>query len=159
MITNAVELDIEVLTLVVIIVLSFIGSLAKDYIGLFQFNSKIKFSRIILSTVTSSIFVFCIETYVINLLGFRGIVAISFLGGLAGFEILERISSLQGVVNLLKLIFLQHSDIRDYEDVLSKADKENKNVKIIIYDKSKDKSEELGIKKEDLQKEKSNRKT
>lgn len=139
MMTNEIiQLDIEILSILVIIVLSFVGSIAKDYILLFKYNQRIKFGRIILSTITSSIFCYCLEPIAVNYLGFRGLVALSFLSGLVGFEVLTKISTIRGVSSLIKLIFFSNStDIRDYTDVIGKDD-EGKKEKVIIIYKDKD---------------------
>ena len=139
MMTNEIiQLDIEILSILVIIVLSFVGSIAKDYILLFKYNQRIKFGRIILSTITSSIFCYCLEPIAVNYLGFRGLVALSFLSGLVGFEVLTKISTIKGVSSLIKLIFFSNStDIRDYTDVIGRDD-EGKKEKVIIIYKDKD---------------------
>ena len=138
MINNIIQLDIEILSFLVIIALSFVGSLSKDYILLFKYNQRIKFGRIILSTVTSSIFCYCLEPIAVNYLGFRGLVALSFLSGLVGFEVLTKVSTINGVASLIKLIFFSNStDIRDYTDVIGKDDEGQKGKVIIIY-KDKD---------------------
>lgn len=150
MFSGSIELDIDVLSFIVIISLSFIGSLAKDYILLFKYNQKIKFARIFLSTITSSIFSYCLEPVAIENFGFRGLIMISFLSGLVGFEILTRISSVKGVVELIGLIFFSRStDFRDYKDVIRDGeDKPPPKEKIIVVYKDKtEKSDEDDIEK------------
>ena len=139
MMTNEIiQLDIEILSILVIIALSFVGSISKDYILLFKYNQRIKFGRIILSTITSSIFCYCLEPIAVNYLGFRGLVALSFLSGLVGFEVLTKISTIKGGSSLIKLIFFSNStDIRDYTDVIGRDD-EGKKEKVIIIYKDKD---------------------
>ncbi len=128
-------LDMEVISLIIIITISFIGSISKDYVELFRTSHHISFARILLSTVTSSIFIFGFEPVIISYFTFRGLCVISFLGGLVGFELLTRISNISGVMSLINLIFLNRStDIRDYKDVLDKKD-EGKTEVIIVKEK------------------------
>ena len=94
----------DIIILSIVIVLSFIGSIGQDYLAMFTRERKMSLIRILLSTATSSIIVFAISSKVMDWLGIRGLIAASFLGGLVGFELLQRCSSLNGLISILERI-------------------------------------------------------
>lgn len=94
----------DIIILSIVIVLSFIGSIGQDYLAMFIRERKMSLIRILLSTATSSIIVFAISSKVMDWLGIRGLIAASFLGGLVGFELLQRCSSLNGLISILERI-------------------------------------------------------
>lgn len=139
MIRNFIQFDLEVVSFIIIIILSFVGSLAKDYISLFKYDAKINYIRILLSTITASIVTFFLESYITETFGFRGLVIASFMVGLIGFELLEHMSSLNGIIGLFIAIFFNRSkDVRDYTDLLKKEKDDSDIKKIIIVKEDKD---------------------
>lgn len=151
------SLDINILSFIVIILLSFVGSLAKDYILLF--NNKrpqnFRFGRIFFSTISAIIFSYCLEPIIISGFGFRGLIFFSFVSGLIGFEVLTKISSIRAAVKMLSMIFFSKGvDIKDCEEILKDKDKPPhpppttiREKIIVIKEKSDDKSIEEEIKK------------
>lgn len=76
---------------------------------------------------------------IIQELSFRGLIAMSFISGLSGFELLDRISSFKNMVGLLKF-FVGVKDVRDVEDMLTKKEIEEK-TEAMLRNKSKDNNE------------------
>ena len=153
-VSNISGIDLSILPFIVIFVMAFTGSIAKDYVLLFKadfevkYIYKIRFIRIILSTVTATVFDLLICDYVIGNFGFKGIIFVSFLSGLVGFELLIRISTLDSIIALLTQVFLHRStDMRDYTDILREAKEKNQDIKIIIV--NKDTGEVIEKKKEE----------
>lgn len=77
---------------------------------------------------------------IIQELSFRGLIAMSFISGLSGFELLDRISSFKNMIGLLKF-FIGVKDARDVEDMLTKKEIEEKTEEILRRNKSKDNNE------------------
>ena len=92
----------DFIILSVVVVLSFFGSIGKDYLRFFKFHLKMNLIRILLSTVTSSICVFAGSERIVALTGIRGLMAASFIIGLVGFDLLQRLSSLDGLISLVE---------------------------------------------------------
>ena len=126
LLTEAITAE-DGIALAVVVLLSFMGSIAQDYLALFNCQRKKSFIRILLSTTTASIIIFAFSPWIIDkvCLGFRGLAAISFIGGLVGFELLQKISNINGLLEL----------IREYLDVLALAKK-------ILSDKKEPKDDE-----------------
>lgn len=83
--------------------LAFLGSFAKDYMDLITFSGKkMSIPRIILSTITASLAMFAISDYVQHYVGIRGLMFFSFMIGVAGFQLLQRISTIDGVIKLIR---------------------------------------------------------
>lgn len=85
--------------------LSFIGSFAKVYLKIIRspdrHHGRKNVIEVILSTFTATIFIFTFSTTIQDKIGTRGLVLASFLGGLVGFELLTRISSLHGLFDFV----------------------------------------------------------
>lgn len=99
---------------------AFLGSFSKDYLKLIRLEiGKITFTNVLLSTVTSSFLLFAISPYIEEKFGVRGLMMVSFIGGLLGFEILERISSIKGVIEFIEevvqIYYNRKPTIRDKE--------------------------------------------
>ena len=92
----------EVLILLLLTITSFIGSLSKDYIMLMQQQQRMKVGRITISTVTSTFLMYSVSAYIMSHFGFRGLIGISYLSGLLGFEILDRLSRFNDVIKIKK---------------------------------------------------------
>jgi hypothetical protein len=102
----------DVAFLIVILFLTFLGSLSKDYINLFNNGIRINFKRIMLSTLTASIFTFAFTPIIIYKTGFRGLIVISYMFGIIGFELLQRISTYEGLVDIISRIMLILDSLR-----------------------------------------------
>lgn len=91
----------DIIYLSIIIFVSFVGSFAKDYLKMFNLQCKMSFIKIILSTFTASILIFAFSPEIVNKYGLRGLTVASFFGGLIGFETLQRISTIDGAIELV----------------------------------------------------------
>lgn len=94
----------DIIILGIVVVLSFIGSVGQDYLAMFTKSRKMSIIRILLSTATSSIIVFAISSKIVDWIGIRGLIAVSYLSGLIGFEFLQRCSSLNGLISIVEKI-------------------------------------------------------
>ena len=116
----------NILEFALIFFLAFIGSFAKTYLKMLHSpdnRHKINFIEVILSTFTATIFVFTFSTDVENKIGIKGLMLVSFLGGLVGFELLVRISSLQGLMGMLSNVL---SIYNNYKSMDVQKDNESK---------------------------------
>ena len=88
-----------ILRISTILFFSFIGSFAKDYLKIIHDPNKNKFNiiEIFLSTMTAFIVVFTISEYIENWFTVKGLLGFSFLLGLLGFELLNRLSTINGI--------------------------------------------------------------
>lgn len=116
----------EVLILLILTITSFIGSLSKDYIMLMQQKRRMKVGRITISTVTSTFLMYSISAYIMSHFGFRGLIGISYLSGLLGFEILDRLSRFNDVIKIIRIIIGIEDRIKKIEKVICKEDEQQK---------------------------------
>ena len=126
----------EVLILIILAITSFVGSLSKDYIMLIQHKEKMKVGRIIISTVASTFLMYSTSLYIISRFGFRGLIGITYLCGLLGFEILDRLSRFNDVIKIIRIIIGIEDRIKKIEKVLSNKEENNKPNKEEDDDKS-----------------------
>lgn len=123
----------NILEFALIFFLAFIGSFAKTYLKMLHSPDnryKINFIEVILSTFTATIFVFTFSTDVENKIGIKGLMLVSFLGGLVGFELLVRISSLQGLMGMLSNVLIMYNNYKSMDvqkDNESKEFRDNMN--------------------------------
>lgn len=123
----------NILEFALIFFLAFIGSFAKTYLKMLHSPNnrhKINFIEVILSTFTATIFVFTFSVDVQNKIGIKGLMLVSFLGGLVGFELLVRISSLQGLMGMLSNVLSMYNNYKSMDvqkDDESKKFKDNVN--------------------------------
>lgn len=98
----------DILDITVIIFFAFMGSFGKVYLKMLQLKPgkkhEFKFIEVLLSTCTASVTVFAFSIYIEDHFTIRGLVMISFIAGLVGFELLVRLSSINGIMNLLSTI-------------------------------------------------------
>jgi hypothetical protein len=92
----------DIIYLILILFLSFIGSLSKDYVVMFNGKGQMNVKRIIFSTFTASIITFIFSPLIVESFGVRGIIAGAYLAGLVGFELLQRMSTTEGILDLLE---------------------------------------------------------
>lgn len=114
----------ELIIVLVIVIMSLIGSLSKDYINLMKQGIKMKIGRIILSTVCSSILTYTFSIYILDKLYFRGLVGVSYFVGLLGFELVSKFSSLTDVIRMyfLARFGLDPDKLQKIEESLEKLE-------------------------------------
>lgn len=104
MITTILSND-ELVGIVTIILFALIGSCAKDYMCLLNKElTKINLLRIFFATITASIISYFAYPIIISNLEFRGVIFCSFILGLTGFELLQRLSSLNNIFSMIRFI-------------------------------------------------------
>ena len=92
----------DFVAILIIGLLSFFGSVGKDYLAMFSYHRRMNPIRIILSTITSLLVVFGMSEIILEYIGVKGLMLSSFLRGLVGFELLQRISTLKGLFGFLE---------------------------------------------------------
>ena len=130
-IINILTID-EILNIILIIFLSFLGSMSKDYLKVLN-NPIEKFSiiKVLLSTITASISIYSFSDFIIEYFNIKGLIFSSFLIGLVGFELLNQLSTLKGVFKWVDIIIkiMRHEYIlkEDADGIDDNEGKENKN--------------------------------
>lgn len=94
----------DILIFCIVLLLAFVGSVAKDYIAAFNGEHKLSIVRILLSTVTACLLIMVFSNFLIDNLGIKGLVGVSFFAGLIGFELLQDISSIDGLLKLVNKV-------------------------------------------------------
>lgn len=92
--------------ILMIIIFSLIGSTIKDIFDtLSNRNYKVKLTKIIISAITSSILMYSFTDLFLKM-GFTSkmMVSIYFISGITGFNLLEKLNSLDGVTEFLNYI-------------------------------------------------------
>ena len=107
----------DIIILGIVIVISFIGSIGQDYLAMFTSSRRMSITRIVLSTTTSSIIVFAASNKIMDFVGVRGLIAVSFFGGLVGFELLQRCSSLNGLISIIEKILAMLNAAKDNDNL------------------------------------------
>lgn len=117
----------SIVVFIAILVMCWLGSLAKDFIIVFKgeekhyvnLTFKFRAGRVIVSTTTSTFLVFALSDIIISHIGFKGLLFVSLLVGIVGFELLEKISTINRVIEFIDLVvFRRSADIRDYKDAI-----------------------------------------
>lgn len=93
----------ELIIILVIVIMSLVGSLSKDYMNLILKGIRMKMGRIILSTICSSVITYTFSIYILDKLYFRGLVGVSYFIGLLGFELISKFSNLSDVFKMYLL--------------------------------------------------------
>ena len=123
---NILTID-ETLNIILIIFISFLGSISKDYLKVLD-NPIKKFNMMeaFLSTITASITIYSFSDFIVEYIGIKGLVFSSFLVGLIGFELLNQLSTLKGVFKWIDIIIkiTRHEYI--LKDDIDTDDKEEK---------------------------------
>lgn len=123
-----VVLDEELLLILIIITISLIGSLVKNYYELLYHHKRMKVGLIILSTVSTSILDYSISSHLLNFLGYRPFIGVTFFLGLISMELLGKLSNLNDVFLIIKvIIFRDKDDIKKLLDDKTSEDKNNQN--------------------------------
>lgn len=121
-----VVLDEELLLILVIITISLIGSLVKNYYELLYHHKRMKVGLIIISTISTSILNYSISSHLLKFLGYRPFIGITFFLGLMSMELLGKLSNLNDVFLIIKILFFR--DEKDIKKLLdNKENKEDEN--------------------------------
>ena len=120
----------DLIGIAIIFFVSFIGSFAKVYLKLMRLNPKkdrINMTEVVLSSFTATIIIFAFSPYIEAALSLRGVILCSFIAGLVGFELLNRLSSIKGIIGLLaSIVRLYDAYIKSIPEI-GKADKDKDN--------------------------------
>lgn len=136
----------SIVIFIAILIVCWLGSLAKDFIIVFKGEEKVykhltfkyRATRVALSTATSTLLVFALSDTIIDHIGFKGLLFISLMVGIVGFELLERISTLNRIIEIIDLIvFKRSADVRDYKDAVNDNQQKVIIKKIYINDSDK----------------------
>lgn len=123
-----VVLDEELLLILIIITISLIGSLVKNYYELLYHHKRMKVGLIILSTVSTSILDYSISSHLLKFLGYRPFIGVTFFLGLISMELLGKLSNLNDVFLIIKvIIFRDKDDIKKLLDDKTSEVKNNQN--------------------------------
>jgi hypothetical protein len=123
-----VVLDEELLMILIIITISLIGSLVKNYYELLYHHKRMKVGLIVLSTVSTSILDYSVSSYLLKILGYRPFIGVTFFLGLISMELLGKLSNLNDVFLIIKvLIFRDKDDIKKLLSDKTDDDKNNQN--------------------------------
>lgn len=120
-----VVLDEELLLILIIITISLIGSLVKNYYELLYHHKRMKVGLIILSTVSTSILDYSISSHLLKFLGYRPFIGVTFFLGLISMELLGKLSNLNDVFLIIKVIIFRDKD--DIKKMLSDKNNDDKN--------------------------------
>lgn len=120
-----VVLDEELLLILIIITISLIGSLVKNYYELLYHHKRMKVGLIVLSTVSTSILDYSISSHLLNFLGYRPFIGVTFFLGLISMELLGKLSNLNDVFLIIKVIIFRDKD--DIKKLLDDKNDNNKN--------------------------------
>lgn len=120
-----VVLDEELLLILIIITISLIGSLVKNYYELLYHHKRMKVGLIILSTVSTSILDYSISSHLLKFLGYRPFIGVTFFLGLISMELLGKLSNLNDVFLIIKVIIFRDKD--DIKKLLDDKNDDNKN--------------------------------
>lgn len=123
-----VVLDEELLLILIIITISLIGSLVKNYYELLYHHKRMKVGLIIISTISTSILDYSISSHLLKLLGYRPFIGVTFFLGLISMELLGKLSNLNDVFLIIKvIIFRDKDDIKKLLNNKTDDDKNNQN--------------------------------
>lgn len=120
-----VVLDEELLLILIIITISLIGSLVKNYYELLYHHKRMKVGLIILCTVSTSILDYSISSHLLKFLGYRPFIGVTFFLGLISMELLGKLSNLNDVFLIIKVIIFRDKD--DIKKLLSNKNDDDKN--------------------------------
>ena len=120
-----VVLDEELLLILIIITISLIGSLVKNYYELLYHHKRMKVGLIVLSTVSTSILDYSVSSYLLKILGYRPFIGVTFFLGLISMELLGKLSNLNDVFLIIKVLIFRDKD--DIKKLLSDKTDDDKN--------------------------------
>lgn len=100
-----------------IFIFCLVGAIIKDsYNTLTEKDAKIKVSRILISTLVSSILLFSLSDYLLNIMNWKLFILPCFGGGMIGFELMGKISHLSFWIKA----------VANKEKILEELSKDNK---------------------------------
>lgn len=120
----------DLIGLAIIFFVSFIGSFAKVYLKLMRLKPEghhFNMTEVVLSSFTATIIIFAFSPYIEAAFSLRGVVLCSFIAGLVGFELLNRLSSIKGIIALLVSIVQLYNAYTKTISETDKADKDKDN--------------------------------
>ena len=122
----------DFIALMIIGILSFFGSVGKDYLAMFSYHRRMNPIRITLSTVTSLLVIFGVSDVILEYTGVKGLMLASFLCGLVGFELLQRLSTIKGLFGILEELiafkkFMDNTSVNNQEDDKFSGNRSKKN--------------------------------
>ena len=120
----------DLIGLAIIFFVSFIGSFAKVYLKLMRLKPEghhFNMTEVVLSSFTATIIIFAFSPYIEAAFSLRGVVLCSFIAGLVGFELLNRLSSIKGIIALLGSIIQLYNAYTKTISETDKADKDKDN--------------------------------
>ena len=96
------ELVTYVLQFMLIMLSALAGSYAKDYQRAIKCGSgRVDMRRVFLSDVTATVVMFALSDYVVDKWGMKVLITLSFIAGLIGFQLLEKLSTIEGLKDLI----------------------------------------------------------
>ena len=121
----------DLIGIVIIFFVSFIGSFAKVYLKLMRLKPgkehHFNMIEVVLSSFTATIIIFAFSPYIEAYLSLRGIILCSFIAGLVGFELLIRLSSIKGIIALLISIVQFYNNYTKTLSEVEETDKDEDN--------------------------------
>lgn len=120
----------DLIGLAIIFFVSFIGSFAKVYLKLMRLKPEghhFNMTEVVLSSFTATIIIFAFSPYIEAAFSLRGVILCSFIAGLVGFELLNRLSSIKGIIALLGSIIQLYNAYMKTISETDKADKDKDN--------------------------------
>ena len=109
-----------------IIIFSLLGAIVKDtYNTLTEKDTKVKISRILVSTIVSSIILFSLSDTILSKITPKQFILPCFIGGMIGFELLGKIKDLGFWIKIYK----KNKDVvdtiakKEIDDLLKEHDK------------------------------------
>ena len=102
-----------------IVIFCLVGAVIKDTYNTFtEKETEVKIARILISTVVSSIILFSISDILITRMSWKLIILPCFIGGMIGFNLMEKIQTVKFWVGLLS----NHKD--EIAEILKNVDEE-----------------------------------
>jgi len=95
MVIDKVALISSIMDFLFIFVFSLLGAIIKDTYNTFtEKDTKVKISRILISTTVSSIILFSLSEFILSKISMKLFILPCFVGGMLGFEVLGKIKNL-----------------------------------------------------------------
>lgn len=86
-----------------ITVFCLLGAIIKDsYNTIIEKEKQVKISRVLVSTVVSSIILFSLSDYLLSRISYKILILLCFIGGMIGFESLSKITRLSFWLKVFK---------------------------------------------------------
>lgn len=93
-----------IMDFLLIFIFSLMGAIVKDvYNTETKVETDVKVSRILLSTIVSSVIIFGLSDWMIGRMTWKTFALVSFIGGLIGFDSLSKLTNLNFWINLYNL--------------------------------------------------------